>query len=395
MAAEKLKILLLNSEMKPVKKITLLLIFFSIFGCKSDAEKNTSLETDEGTSVPIEYAEGFSLTDYGEYKILTVENPWPEAEKSYRYLLAEENAEIPNGLEYDQRVKIPVKKIVVTSTTHIPSLEILKEEHTLIGFPGLEYISSEKTRNLIRDGEVKELGQNESINTEVLLDLRPDVVIGFSIDGSNKTFKTIQNSGIPVVFNGDWTESSPLGKAEWIKFFGAFYNKSEEAAEFFDQVAAAYREAKELADKSDSQPTVIAGSMYKDQWYLPYGDSWHAQFIEDANADYLYSDTSGSGSMALSFETVLEKAQHADFWMGPAQFQAYEEMANDSQHYTQFEAFQNKNIYTFASEKGETGGVIFYELAPLRPDLVLKDLISIFHPDLLPDYETTFYKPLQ
>ena len=378
-----------------MKKISLLLISFLIFGCKSDSNKKETQKSTEGINMPVDYAEGFTLTDFGDYKILTVKNPWPEAEKTYRYLLAEENAEIPEGLEYDQRVGIPVKKIVVTSTTHIPSLEVLGEEKTLIGFPGLDYVSSEKTRKLINNGNITELGKNEAINTEVLLDLQPDAVIGFTIDGTNKTFNTIQKSGIPVVYNGDWTETSPLGKAEWIKFFGAFYNRSEEAASFFNKVSAAYEEAKKLAENSSTQPTVISGAMYQDQWYLPSGDSWHAQFMEDANANYLYSDTEGSGSISLSFENVLEKAENADFWAGPAQFLTYEEMENASQHYREFDAFQKKNIYTFASETGPTGGVIFYELAPLRPDLVLKDLISIFHPELLPNYETTFYKPLQ
>ncbi len=100
-------------------------------------------------------------------------------------------------------------------------------EQALVGFPGLDYISSEKTRKLITNGKIKELGKNETLNTEILLDLQPDVVIGFSIDGSNKSFNTIQKSGIPVVFNADWTESSPLGKAEWIKFFGAFFGKTD------------------------------------------------------------------------------------------------------------------------------------------------------------------------
>ncbi len=169
----------------------------------------------------------------------------------------------------------------------------------------------------------------------------------------------------------------------------------DEANTFFDEVEQEYLAARELAKKADQSPTVVAGAMFKDQWYLPAGNSWQALFIEDANANYLFEQTEGTGSLSLSFETVLAEAAHAEFWVGPAQFTSYEELQSASQHYTRFEAFQDKNIYTFASEKGETGGVIFYELAPMRPDLVLKDLISIFHPQLLPDYETTFYKPLE
>lgn len=323
---------------------------------------------------------------------MTVKDPWPEAQGSFRYLLVEKVAVIPSGIEFDQKVMIPVETIVVTSTTHVPSLEILGEEEALVGFPGLDYISSEKTRKRITEGKIRELGQNETMNTEILLDLQPDVVIGFSIDGSNKSLKTIQKSGIPVVFNGDWMEASPLGKAEWVKFFGAFLNKEQEAQIYFDRIVRAYSQAKNLAKTANNKPTVIAGAMYKAQWYLSAGNSWQAQFLEDANADYVFSEIGGTGSLSLSFETVLADAQDAHFWVGHSQFTSYEGLKNSSPHYQKFSAFQNRNIFTFSSERGKTGGVIFYELGPTRPDLVLKDLISIFHPQLLPDYNPTFYK---
>lgn len=371
------------------------ILFLGIFlSCKEDRKEENSIVFEAGKAIPIDYASGLSITQFEDYTIVEVKNPWPKAERSYRYLLAEENADVPKHIQFDEHIKIPVEKMVVTSTTHIPSLETLGEEQTLVGFPGLDFISSAKTRNLISEGKVRELGKNEKLNTESLLEIAPDVVIAFSIDGSNKSLNTIQKSEIPVVFNSDWTESSPLGKAEWIKFFGAFYGKIPEAIAAFEAVEKNYLEAKELAKKAKNKPTVLAGSMYKDQWYLPAGESWNAKFFEDANADYLFKTTEGTGSLSLSFESVLAKGKDADFWIGPAQFTSYSEMKEASPHYNQFEAFQNRNVFTFSSQKGETGGVIFYELAPNRPDLVLKDLISIFHPELLPEYRTTFYKPL-
>ena len=381
--------------MKTFLHIIILLLSTLVVGCKSEEKEKTPLLTREGKEVEVKYASGLNIVDFGDHMIITVENPWPNADRTYRYLLAEEGADVPRDVKFDERIQIPVDKVVVTSTTHIPSLEILDVEESLVGFPGLDYISSEETRKLISVGKVKEVGKNEALNTESLLDLAPDVVIGFSVDGSNKSFNILQKSGIPVVFNADWTESSPLGKVEWIKFFGALFGKMEAANTFFEEVEQEYLAAKELAKKAEEVPTVVAGAMYKDQWYLPAGNSWQALFIKDANADYLFGQTEGTGSLSLSFETVLAEAANADYWVGPAQFTSYEELRNASPHYTRFEAFQNKNIYTFASEKGETGGVIFYELAPMRPDLVLKDLISIFHPQLLPDYNPTFYKPLE
>ena len=375
----------------------LLLPFFSIlfiFACKTDRKTPSDLNQ-LGEPLAVNYAKGFSIVQYDGYKILNVKNPWPEADKTYNYLLVENESKVPKEIEYDHKINIPVTKIVVTSTTHIPSLETFGKESILVGFPGLDYISSEKTRQLIKENKITELGKNEAINTEVLISLEPDVVIGFAVNGNNKTFNTIEKSGIPVVYNGDWIEESPLGKAEWIKFFGAFFNLSEEAELKFDEVETAYNDAKELARSSTVRPSVLSGSMYKDQWYVPYGNAWQAQFIKDANADYIYANTKGSGSMALAFETVLSEAQNTEFWIAPGQFKSYEHLMETSAHYKQFDAVKNRNVFTYSNTVGETGGVLYYELAPNRPDLVLKDLISIFHPELLPDYETTFFKPLK
>src|SRR5690606_13605453 len=143
---------------------------------------------------------------------------------------------LPNPENYDAIVEIPVKRIVVTSTTHIPSLEMLDETDALVGFPSLDFISSEKTRERISQGTVRELGQNENLNTEIVLDLSPEAVIGFAMDGNNPTFATLQKGGIPVFYNADWTENTPLGKAEWIKFFGAFFNKDKEADSLFEEI---------------------------------------------------------------------------------------------------------------------------------------------------------------
>ena len=172
------------------------------------------------------------------------------------------------------------------------------------------------------------------------------------------------------------------------------FDKNEKAEKIFDDIETSYLEAKELASLSQEKPVVIAGSMYNDKWYVPYGNSWQAQFIEDANADYLFADTEGEGSLALSFESVLDKAGNADTWISSGQFESYAQLAENSVHYDKFKAVQEKEVYSVSLSKGATGGVLFYELGPQRPDLILKDLITIFHPDLLQEHENVFFKPL-
>ena len=134
--------------------------------------------------------------------------------------------------------------------------------------------------------------------------------------------------------------------------------------------------------------------MHKNIWYLPSSTSPEAQLLKDANVNYLWQNSEGNGSLALSFESVYNKAKDTDIWLSPSYYGTYESLENASDHYTKFDAFKNKSIFTFSNTTGATGGVTYYELGIARPDLVLKDLIKICHPDLLPDYKTQFFKPL-
>ena len=388
--------------------LLLLFLFTGIMSCKKD-EKETILETPMEQEFTVDYATGFTIKEFPEYTLLEVSGAFPGTENVYRYALVKEGASLqkssdsnPESLtsllasnKIDAIIKVPLQSVVVTSTTHIPSLEMLGVDQTLTGFPNLDYISSEQTRKRIDAGQIKELGQNEAINTEVAIDLNPDAVIGFGVDGQNNSLNSLEKAGIPVLYNGDWVEKSPLGKAEWIKFFGALYGKSKEADSIFKSIETGYLTTKQLTHNVTKRPTVLSGAMYKDVWYLPHGESWPAQLIEDAGGDYLWKDTQGTGSIGLSIESVLDKGQNADFWIAPGQFGSYSRLAEANPVYAQFDAFKNKKTYTFTTKKGATGGMLYYELAPNRPDLVLKDLVYYLHPELLPDYQPYFYTPFE
>lgn len=373
------------------KIILILAILISFVQCKKEVKTiENAIVSDE-----IQYAKGFSLKNYEGYSVVTVKNPWPKATKTYTYILKKENGVVPDSLNTHTTITVPIKKIVVTSTTHIPSLEMLEVEKTLVGFPNLDYISSEKVRALIDEKKIKELGANQALNIEVLIDLQPDVIIGYGIDNDTKSLENLENSGLKVLLNGDWNEETPLGKAEWIKLFGALYDKQDKAKKLFSIIEKDYLNTIEIAKLDSVTPTILAGDMFQDKWYLPKGTSWGSILLKEANANYLWADTSGTGSLSLSFETVYEKAKEADFWITSGQFSTLKEMMDANPHYEQFEAFKKGNVYSFAGKKGKTGGVLYYELAPNRPDMVLKDLVKILHPDLLPGYEPFFFEKIK
>ncbi|WP_339624410.1 ABC transporter substrate-binding protein [uncultured Winogradskyella sp.] len=377
-----------------MKLIKYLFLFFIVTTCK-DVPKTILQNTSKTNVLELKYATGFSVTYYDSYKVINLLKPWPKAEKTYSYAIANKDVNIDFKADaFDATIDSKISKIVVTSTTHIPALELLGVEETLVGFPGTDYISSKKTRQRIADGKIRELGKNEGINTEVLLELNPNVVVGFGVEGVNKTFEIIKKAGIPVIYNGDWVESSALAKAEWIKFFGVLYNKEKEADSIFKQIEKDYLAAKAIAKAAKTRPTVFSGAMHKDVWYLPNGSSAEAQFLKDANVNYLWSDTKGNGSLALNFEVVLVKAKNAELWFNPSYYSSINQLEKANALYTNFNAFKNKNIYSYVNTAGDTGGVLYYELGTTRPDLVLKDIIKICHPELLPEYTPYFFKPL-
>lgn len=372
------------------KVVITVFIVFSLIQCKTETKAEKAISSKN----TVRYAKGFSIENYEGYSVVTVTNPWPKATQSYTYILKEKNGIVPDSLKQNLIIPIPIKTIVVTSTTHIPSLEMLDEVNTLVGFPHCDYISSDKVRTRIDAGKVKELGNNQDLNTEVILDLQPSIIIGYGIDNKNPTLDNLQKSGLKVMLNGDWNEETPLGKAEWIKFFGALYGKQKQAEELFGKIEKDYLKTIEIAKLAKTTPTILAGDMFEDRWYLPKGTSWGSLLLKQANGNYLWQDTSGTGSLSLSFETVFEKAKNADLWITSGQFSSLREMTDMNPHYAQFDAFTKKNVYTFTRKKGKKGGILYYELAPNRPDLVLKDLVKILHPELLASYKPFFFEKL-
>ncbi|WJJ97911.1 ABC transporter substrate-binding protein [Algibacter luteus] len=379
------------------KTFLYLFLICSLLACNKKV-KTEVLNSEENQKSELKYAEGFSITKTTNYTIIEINQPWPNAEKSYKYMvISKANAAKTSFLkdEFDGIIITPIEKIVVTSTTHLPALELLEEEETLVGFPGTHYISSESIRNRIDNNKVGELGKNEGINTEVLLELNPDLVVGFGIDGGNRSLEIIKKSGVPVIFNGDWVEHSPLAKAEWIKFFGVLYNKEKKADSIFNHIEKDYLATKQLALNATTKPSVLSGAMHNDIWYLPNGNSTEAQLLIDANVNYLWNDSEGKGSLQLNFESVFVKARDANIWLNPSNYSSLDALKNGNENHAMFDAFKNKNVYSFTNTTGITGGVLYYELGMARPDLVLKDLIKICHPNLLQDYKPFFFKPLE
>ncbi len=377
--------------MKSLQSILIISAIGLLFSCQRSATK----KTESAVTAGVKYAQGFEIQRIEDRIKLIIKSPYPNASEYQEFTFINEQEAKDTGRDLaNGAIQRPINRLVVTSTTHIPMLELLGVPDRLVGFPNLKYISSEVMTKRIEAGALVELGKEQSINTEMLLELQPEIVVAFALNGENKALNTIEKAGIPVLLNGDWLEETPLGRAEWIKFFGVLFNKERLADSLFNEIEKEYLQAKELAKNATTRPKVLSGIQFNQVWNVPAGDSFVATFLRDANVDYYWQDSPGKGSLSLNFEAVFEKAQQADIWIDPGQFTSFEQMKEANEHYDKFKAYQNKNVYSYSLKKGPNGGILYYELAAVQPNIVLKDLIKVTHPELLPDYTPFFLQKL-
>ena len=377
-----------------MNKFYFLLAVVSLAAC-GGKEQKTAVATSDSSRTVLHYAHGFSVSYEGNIKRVVVARPFQGATAGYTYLLVPEGETIPTHDAREKVIRIPLKSIVCTSTTHIPLLDYLDETDRLVGFPSTDYISSEKTRARVDAGKVQELGIDKGINLELLAALKPGIVMGYVTNSDYGQFKKIEDLGITAVMNAEYLEKHPLGRAEWIKFMALFFNKERQADSVFNVIEKNYLDTKQRADTLRNRPTVLNGIVYGDAWFLPGGQNFASTLLHDAGCRYLWENDSTNGVLELSFETVYEKAHNADLWLGPGTFSALKELEGADRRYANFKAFKQKRVYSYNARVGAKGGSEFLELGYLRPDIILKDLLAIAHPSLIPEHNLFFHKQLE
>jgi iron complex transport system substrate-binding protein len=372
--------------------IAAILATIFLVSCQRTSEQDVS---DQHNSGFIRYAKGFFLRQHSSgFTEVTVLKPYPGAAKGIDYLLLPQHVTVPDNYR-GKIIRLPVTKIVCTSTTHIPLLTYLDKTEALVGFPGLDYISSPPMRDRINRGEVAELGTDKFLNIEKLVELNPDMVMTYLVAADYGPYQKIEELGIPVVINAEYLESHPLGRAEWIKFMALFFQCESRADSVFRAIEYEYLETLEQARKATFRPVVFSGIMYRDTWFAPGGRNYGAKLLADAGCTYVWADDPSEEFLELSYEAVLDKAMDADLWIGVGSFVSRDEMRRADRRYTRFKAFQSHQVYTYHARLGPTGGNEYLESGYLRPDLILKDLVKIAHPEVLPDHQLYYYARLR
>ncbi len=381
--------------MKSIFSVLLLCCFICSCKSKNNTTKPVSYETSAGNPT-VTFANGFGFKKSGPDLLLTIKNPWQHASGiEFSYLLSDTASASSKISDHSWVIKTPVKKVICLSTTHIGFVDKLGEIKTIRGISGKNLVVNPEIRKDIENGLITDVGYDENLNYELILKIDPDVVFAYGVGVEiTNTVRKLNDLGIPALLIGEYLEEEPLAKTEWIKVFGACYGKLSKASQTFDSTVARYVELKEIAGNAKDKPAVLLGLPWRGNWYVSGSRSYIARLIKDAGAKYVWDQMDYNESRPMSLEKIYEKALTATLWLNTGEAMTSTDILAVDERFGKLPVFISKNMYNNNNLLSETGGNAFYESGVVEPEVILEDMICIFHPQLLPSHRLKYYRKL-
>jgi iron complex transport system substrate-binding protein len=378
--------------------IKFLLFFFLILnGCRGKSVNDTLINYSIPENQIITKAQRLSVEKKAGYLKVTIINPWQGADKvNLTYNLVRRDSVFPAGLDSTDVIFVPVKSIVCMSTTHVAMISALDEDKSVTGVSGPGYVFSERLTERIEAGHIADVGYDSGLNKELILTISPDLVMMYGIGSESAAYvEKIKELGVKVIFNADYLETDPLGKAEWIKLFGALYCRGDMADSIYNSELQLYDSLRSFISENISiRPRVLLGLPYKDTWYVSPGNSFISKIISDAGGDYLWKDTESSVSMPLGIENVYIKALEADFWLNIGTVKSKIEIDAVDSRLNKLPCYLSGSLFNNNKRITPKGGNDYWERGSVFPHLILRDIASVIHPELFGEHELFFYQKI-
>ena len=369
----------------------------SIVSCGGRGQHAVVTPAVSSDSALVEFARGFTMEKHDDITLLTVSNPWQGAQNvMYRYVLCPKGKEIPP--EYSQYTVIytPVERVVCLSTTHVAMISALGKTSSIKAMSNTALVSDTSLRKAIDNGLVADIGYEHGLNFEKIISLKPDVIFAYSVGGEvSGIMARLADLGQKVVFNGEYLERTSLGKAEWLKFMAAFYDYEAQAAEQFNAIRDEYQSLCLLVKDTERRPKILCGLPWQGIWYIPGGESWMAAMIADAGGDYIWKENRSHESIPINIETIVHQGGGADMWINTDAARSLAEIRSVDERLSLIKPFSTGAVYNNCARTGTGGGNDFLESGTVNPHIILKDMIRIFHPDLLTGYQLHYYLKLE
>jgi iron complex transport system substrate-binding protein len=341
----------------------------------------------------LEFAEQFSVEYHKTYKVVTVRNPAENVTE--KYVLLQCGATKP-PLEGDLAnapvVSIPIRSLFAGTATQIALLAELDRVNVLSGVAQTRYVTIKQATDWIAQGHVTEYAGNDVVDTELVISKAPDLLM--QSGGYAAAYSALRKAGVAVVANVEWQEPTALGRAEWLKYMALFLNEEEKAQRSFDTVRDRYAALRERTKGilENKRPLVMTGTMYRGTFGIAGGQSYVARMIADAGGRYIWQDNPSTGVASVDLETQLARGAASDVWINGNDWKNLKAMLAEEERYKEFRPFQRGNVWMYNRLVNENGGLDYWARGLTRPDLILGDLIKIFHPDLAKDHEFMWYK---
>jgi iron complex transport system substrate-binding protein len=355
-------------------------LVFVLDGCVSS---NSSINSN--SSSEIKYAKTLAIEEleFG----TSVQIIHPEKGITYSYFLTEyDKSKTPAGYTY---IKVPITSIITLSGTQIGMLSILEELRRIVGVSNKAYIYNKTILSRIKNGKVVDFGNESLISFEKVIASRANLLMYSGFDETFPHAEQLAQAGTICIPNFDWKEQHPLGKAEWIKFFGLLTGKKKEANAYFDSTEKEYFALMKKAKEQTLKPSVFCGNLTNDIWYTPAGESYYAQLIADAGGNYVYRNSKGIGSLEFSIEKILADNIHTSYWLNPG-FSNLKTILKANPKMSFFDAVKNHKVYCYSPNMN-----LYWEMSAIQPHFVLSDLIRILHPDSSNREQLHFYQVIK
>jgi iron complex transport system substrate-binding protein len=387
------------SKLKPIHKLLgILLSVICLNACNTSTNKQHNNPAKELNEVTLKHAKGFTLYQQEDFTLLKVRDPWQGARDiEFTYVLTHDPDKVPEAYGAYPVIKIPVSRVICMSTTHVGFLDKLHALNSVVGLSGKRFVTTPALKKRAEHGQVHEVGYESTMNYELMAGLSPDLVFTYGVGSNVASYNQKLNElGIPTVFVAEYLETTPLGRAEWILFLAAFYDKLPEAQAYFNQVDSAYTQLTRKSGQFSEKPKVLTGFPYKDTWYVPGGNSFIANLIRDAGGNFLWPENKERKSQALSVESVFERASDAEVWIHLGKANTKKQILQYDNRFRDFAPYNHARIYNNNAVQSSGGGSAFWERGASEPHVLMRELMQIFHPEAFSSSDSLFYyKPLR
>ena len=325
-----------------------------------------------------------SMERTADYTLVTVGDPW-KGGVLHRYVLVPRDSVLPADLPEGTVVRTPVSRALVYSSVHTSLLDELGAISAVRGVVDSQYFIDSTIVNGVAQGTIADCGNSMNPTVEKVIDMQPDAILLSPYQDAS--YGQIAKMGIPIIECADYLEYDPLGRAEWVKFYGELVGKREEADSLYNAVVAAYHDVKKKAESAQNRPTVVTEMVISGVWNVPGGQSYMARILHDAGGKYLWADDQNTGSLALDFNQVLAVAQNADFWFIKwTNINSLKDLQGAYELNKEMAAFKNRRVYVCDTDKTR-----FFDRIPFHPEVLLREFASIMHPELFPDFHHQMY----